>query len=279
METDARPAGLPWQPLTFGGVAGFASGPFRRLFAVALFVAAFAAASVVVLFYLAWEPAVRQAIARMPEEGAIRAGRLDWIGPTPVRLCEGKFLSIIVDSAGAGELGHAADLQCELGRTELRLRSILGSVGIPYPTRWVIELNRRVLEPWWGAWHLVVAAGLAAGTALGLLVTWGILGALYAMPAQVIAVCADRQVGVIGAWRLAVASLLPGALLMGAAIFAYGFQQLNLIQLLAAWLVHVALPCIYVVVGPLCLPKRQAPSGSVSPKRNPFREPADGRSA
>ena len=279
MATDARPASLPWQPLTFGGVAAFASGPFRRLFAIVLIVAVLVAASVVAVFYLAWEPAVRQAIARLPEEGAIRAGRLDWIGPTPVRLCEGKFLSLIVDSTGTGELGHAADLQCELGRTELRLRSILGFVGLPYPTQWVIELNRRALEPWWGAWHLVVAAGLAAGAVLGLFVSWGILGALYALPAQVIAVCSDRRVGVIGAWRLAVASHMPGALLMSAAIFAYGFQQLNLIQLLAAWLIHVALTWIYVVISPLCLPRISASSGSSSPKRNPFRESADGRSA
>ena len=270
---------MPWQPLTFGGVAAFAIGPFRRLFALVLFVAAFVAASVVVLFYLAWEPAVRQAITRLPEEGAIRAGRLDWSGPTPVRLCEGKFLSLIVDAAGVGDLGHAADLQCELGRTELRLRSILGFVGVPYPTRWVIELNRRSLEPWWGAWHLVVAAGLAAGTIVGLFASWGILGALYSLPAQLIAYSANRRVSVIGAWRLAVASLMPGAVLMGAAIFAYGFQQLNLIQLLAACVVHGALPWVYVVAGPLCLPKSPASSGSVSPKRNPFREPPDERSA
>jgi len=271
MDVDTKSHSSPWQPLTFGGVAAFAHGSFTRLFIAAFALAVLVAGSVVGLFYMAWEPALRRAIAQLPEPSAIRAGELQWTGPTPVKLAEGKFLSIVVDRAGTGELGFASDLQFELGRTEFRVRSLLGYVGIPYPTTWAVPLNRRDLEAWWGAWRPVVAAGLAVGVASGLFLFWGILGAVYALPVQLIAFYSDRHVSVFGAWRLAVASLMSGALLMGAAILAYSFQQLNLIQLALAWAVHLALGWLYVFMAPLCLPRRLAVAG-LGRKSNPFRE-------
>ena len=272
MDADTTSRSSPWQPLTFGGVAAFAHGSFTRLFIAAFVLAALVSGSVVHLFYTAWEPAFRQAIAQLPELSAIRAGQLHWPGQTPMKLAEGKFLSIVVDWDGTGELGFASDLQFELGRTEFRVRSLLGYVGIPYPTTWTMPLNRRELEPWWGAWHPVVAAGLAAGVATGLFIFWSVLGAVYALPVQLIAFYADRHVSAFGAWRLAVASLMAGALLMAAAILAYSFQQLNLIQLAFAWPVHVALGWVYVVMAPLWLPRRLGVSSAQGRKSNPFRE-------
>lgn len=273
MDTDTQKASLPWQPLTLGGVAAFAQGPSFRLFLVALAVAVTVAASVVSFFYLAWEPALRQSIHRLPDEGFIRSGRLEWNGANPVRLAEGNFLSIVVDLASSGELGYAADLQCEFGRTEFRLRSLLGYIGIPYPTPWVIAFNRRELEPRWGAWHPMVAASLGMAVVAGLLVVWGVLGACYALPIQLISFYADRQANVFTAWRLGVASLLSSALLMAAVILAYGFQRLNLIQLLFAAAIHVILPWFYVVAGPLWLPRQRSLPGSRGGARNPFRTP------
>jgi hypothetical protein len=177
-----------------------------------------------------------------------------------------------VDPAGTGELGFASDVQFELGRTEFRVRSLLGYLGVPYPTTWTVTVNRRDLEAWWGAWHLVVAAGLAVGVASGLFLFWGMLGAVYALPVQLIVFCTDRHVTAFGAWRLAVASLLSGALLMGAAILAYTFQQLNLIQLVFAWTVHLVLGWLYVLLAPLCLPRRLNLAGGQGRKSNPFRE-------
>lgn len=276
MQVDAKARRSPWQPLTFGGVAAFAHGSFTRLFLVAFAFAVLVAASAVGFFYRGWEPALRQAVARLPDEGAVRAGHLAWAGPTPARLAEGNFLSIVVDLAATGELGYTSDVQFELGRNEFRARSLLGYVGIPYPTTWNLPLNRRDLEPWWGAWHPVVAASLAVIVVFGLFASWGILGAVYALPVQLIGFSADRHVTVFGAWRLAVASLLPGALLMAAAMLAYSFQQLNVIQLVFAWLAHLALGWVYVFAAPLRLPRQRALAGGSGKKSNPFRESSVG---
>ena len=270
MDSDPNTISPPWQPLTFGGAAGFARCRFSRFFLVALAFAAMVAGAVVRVFYFAWEPSIRQSITHLPDEGAIRGGQLDWQGQTPIRLAEGNFFSIVVDLAGTGELGYASDLQCELGRTEFRLRSLLGHAGLPYPTTWIIALNRRKLEPWWGAWHPVVAASLAASVVAGLFVTWTLLGACYALPIQLIAFYADRPVSAFGAWRLGVASLLPGALLMSASILAYGFQQLNLIQLAFAWLIHIPLGWAYVLISPWRLPRCENAPGARGKKPNPF---------
>ena len=276
MDSDTKTRSPSWQPLTFGGVASFSHAPFSRFFLVTFAFVAMTAATVVILFYLAWEPALRKAIVRLPEEGAVRSGQIDWKGQTPVRLAEGNFLSIVVDLDRTGELGYAADLQCEIGRNEFRLRSMLGYVGLPYPTHLTVPLNRHDLEPWWGAWHPVVAAGLAVIVVLGLFVAWTIVGAFYALPVQLIAYYADRQISVFGAWRLAVAALMPGTLLMSAALLAYSFQRLNLIQLVFAWVVHFALGWVYVVIAPMCLPRQQRIPGAQGKKSNPFGESSAG---
>lgn len=277
MDTDGNIPSQPWHPLTFGSVAAFGFATFSRLLAVAFVVSLLLAASVVFCFYLAWEPALRQAIAHLPDDGAIRNGQLEWHGPSPARLAEGNFLAIVVDLSHTGELGHASDLQWEFGEKEIRVRSLLGYVGIAYPMRLQIQFNRRELEPWWGAWHPTVAAGIGTTVLFGLLIGWCVLGAFFALPAQLIAFYANRQLTLFGAWRLGVASLFPGALLMCAAIFAYGFQQLNLIQLIAAWVLHVILGLLYLLVSPFCLIREPGSSVASSKSRNPFQDNPNAR--
>jgi hypothetical protein len=260
----------PWQPLTFGGVAAFGGASFLRLLAVEFAVSLLSASSVVCLFYVAWEPSLREVISHLPDSSAIRRGYLEWTGPTPARLTDGAFVSIVVDAADAGEMGQVADLQFELRRTHFRVRSLLGYIALPYPPALEIPMNRVHWEPWWGAWHPMVSAALGLFVIVALLTVWGLLAAIYAPIVRVIAFYTDRQITVAGSWRLASASLMPGALLINAALIAYAFGQIILIQLLSTALVHLVVAWVFVIFAPLWLPRL----GSVpSNSRNPFARP------
>jgi hypothetical protein len=262
---------LLWQPLTLGGVAGFAHAPLSRLLAVASFTALFAAASVAFFFLHAWAPALERAISQLPDKGEIRDGKLDWTGPSPVRLVSGAFVSIIVDPSATGGLGEVADVQCEFNQTGLRLRSLLGYVTVPYPAKWTIPFNRVDLQPWWGAWLPALIAGIVVSTFAYLWAVWSLCAVLYLAPIYVIAFYMDRPATLKECWKLGIAASMPGALLMSLAIVAYSFYQINLIQFLMAVPAHLAVTWIYVVFAPLRLP-RPANLERVAARKNPFRE-------
>ena len=267
MESKETVNSLAWQPLTFGGVAAFSRASFSRLWAMEVVAALISAASIICLFYMAWEPSLREAITRLPDVGAIHGGYLEWSNSTVVRLSDSAFLSIAIDPSDTGETGQVGDVQLELRRTHLRFRSLLGHISIPYLPQWKIAMDRVKLEPWWGAWHPVVSAALGMSVGVGLLLVWGLLAAIYAPLARLIAHCAGRRTTLAGSWRLASASLMPGALLANAAIIAYSFGQINLVQLLFAGLLHLAVGWIFVLVSPLRLPRVDGAPGS---SKNPF---------
>src|ERR1019366_7853290 len=78
--------------------------------------------------------------------------------------------------------------------------------------------------------------------------------------------CASRALSLPGSWRLAGAALMPGALFLCAAIFLYGWGALDLVRLSVATAVHVVMSWIYLIVSPLCSPRRPAAAA----KENPF---------
>ena len=275
------------QPLTFKGLAEFAYSSWGRLWVFELVVAAAAALSVASFFEEAWAPAVDRTITALPPAGVIRDGVLVWSPPNPVRAPGTGFLWITVDPTDSLEGSEGPDLHVEFGKAELRLRSLLGSMAVPYPRGYIIELNRTELEPWWGAWHPAVTTALAAAVGVGLLILWAALGLLYAWPARLIAFYADRAVSWTGAWRLGTAALLPGGLFFTGAIVAYSLHRLNLVQFLAAAAAHVLIGWVYVLFAPFCLrratpapPRAQSPIRDAQPKKraNPFSGPsrADG---
>src|SRR5262249_34942862 len=105
-----------WQPFTFGGVAAFAGGTWRRLLAVQFLFALLAAAAVVWFLQVAWFPTIRQAIEQLPAAGEIHGGRLDWGGDTTPRiLAEGHFLALALDLDHSGAIRSPAHVQVELG--------------------------------------------------------------------------------------------------------------------------------------------------------------------
>jgi hypothetical protein len=266
MNESVEKAQVAWQPLTMRGVAAFAGASLGRLLLVQFIVALVAAGSVVWFLHQAWFPTIGEAIRQLPPQGELRAGRLDWQGRTPSRLAEGRFLALLVDLDHGGEARSAAQVQVEFGRTDCKVFSLLGYVQGAYPPGWTVAFNRTDLGPWWGAWApaiLAVVAGLVVGV---LMLSWAGLATVYCLPAWLVGFFANRALSLPGSWRLAGAALMPGALFLCAAIFLYGWGALDLVRLAVATAVHLVMSWIYLIVSPLCSPRRPAAAA----KENPF---------
>jgi hypothetical protein len=261
------------QPLTFGGVAQFGLARAGVLVSYQLATAVLAAAAICVFFELAWVPVLERAIASLPRTGAIENGQLAWTERTPLRTTGSSFLWIGVDPAGVAEAGEGADLQVEAGQTALRIRSIFGHLAVPYLKGYRIALNRTELEPWWGAWHPAVVAGLGGTVVIGLFISWAVLGVVYSWPVWLIAFYADRRLSWFGAWKIGAACLLPGALFLSLSIVGYTLHRMNLVQLLAAALLHIMIGWVYVLFAPFNLPEKDPDSRHKQPAGNPFGSP------
>jgi MFS family permease len=260
------------QPLTFGGIAGLALTSSTRWWLWRTLVAIIAAAAILLFIEIAWVPVLRDAIARLPEQGTIRHGELHWAGQPPLRVAQGRFLWILIDPEEKTDPADAADLQVELGRTEIRFRSLFGYVSVPYPRGVLVALNRSSVEPWWGAWRPALAAGVGAGIVVTLFGLWSGFGLVYAWPVRLIALYADRRLSWRGAWRLGSASLLPGALFLSLATVAYAFHQINLVQLLFAGVLHLMIGWVYLLFAPFYLPLEPV-ADSLQQAKNPFKDP------
>jgi hypothetical protein len=259
-------APIAWQPLTPRGVAAFAGAPLRRLLLLQLIVALVAAGTVVWFLHQCWFPTIGQAIHALPPNGEIRNGRLDWSGPSPVRLAEGRFLAITVDGDHTGEARSPAHLQLEFGRGEVQLRSVLAHFKAAYPTTLKLPFNQTELWPWWGAWSLAILALVAASLVAGLIVSWAIFATLYCLPVRLIGFFANRDCSLVGSWRLAGAALMPGALLLCAFVALYGSGAWDVVQFAAAAPTHLVVGWIYLILSPLRLPRHS----DAVPKGNPF---------
>lgn len=257
-QTENHPPSPPppggWQPFTFAGVAGLALAPRWRLQLVQTVMAIVSTVCVVWFLKLACVDAIREAIHQLPATGDIHHGRLAWTGPPPTVLVRHLLLSIVVDMDGDGNAGQLTDWQLELRQNGVRFRSILGYVDAPYPPRLTLVLDRDELEPWWGAWEPGILAAAAALSLLGLLLTWALLGAVYAPFVRLYAFLIDRRANLGVCWRLGRAALMPGAFLFDAALVFYGLKQLEFIGLLFAFALHLALAWPYLLMAPSHLP-------------------------
>ena len=266
-----------WQPLTFGGVARYAHDWLGRLLATLLLIAALAAGVVVFVANRAWAPVIEAAIEKLPPTAEIRAGRLT--APAPLLLAESPFLSIRLNPEDAASPSSPSDLQIELARNDLRFRSIFGAAVIPYQPHWTLGLSRAELEPWWGAWKPAALAWLWVGTALYLLVSWTFLALIYFIPARIAAFYADKNLTLFGAWKLCMAALMPGAILLSIALLLYGAAQIRLLELLGAFVLHFAIGLLFVIGGLMRLPGvgqnvqnpfESEPRHEAEEKKNPF---------
>jgi hypothetical protein len=233
-------------------------------------VASLSAASVLALFEFGWNPSINQAIEQLTSQAEIRDGELLWTGPLPERLGRGSFVAFVIDPDNSGKLGEAADIEWIFTQTELHIRSLFGYLQLAYPANEIISLDHQHLKPWWGAWRPVVYAGIGAVCVVGLLALWWTLAVLYVLPVRVGAFYLDREITWKGAWRLAGAAVLPGALFMDLATLAYALNRLNLLHLLAAAAAHIVVGWIYVFAATIRLtPLKSGSTGAIRPK-NPF---------
>jgi hypothetical protein len=262
-----EPPQIAWQPLTFGGVAAFARAKLGRLLLVQGIFALMTAA--VVVWFLAndWFPIIHQAIRQLPAEGQIRSGTLERHGDSPVRLAENHFLAIAIDLPHQGQARSPAQVQAEFGGRNVRFFSLFGYMELQYPKHDVIAFNRTELDPWWGAWAPAILAIVALAVIGGSLTVWAGLAAIYLLPVWLIGFFRDRDLKPGSSWRLAGAALLPGALLMDAAILFYGLGVLDPVQLTAAGLVHLVVGWVYLVGGVWKAPKHVE---AMSAATNPF---------
>lgn len=274
----------PWQPLTFGGVAAFAAGTFGRLGRLLAFASLFCTACLLWFIVAVVVPVVDQAVARLPDQGVIRGGRLQWPLSGVTQLATSPVLAIQVDPTPPRAGGAASDLEVVFGPESLRLGCLLGQVRIPYPTGYEVALSHDAADAWWKAWQPAFVAGFGVGTFLGLLGTWGILATLYTGPVRTVAFYADRGLSWTGAWRLSAAALMPGAMLVSVAVVFYGLHRLSLPALLLAWLVHLPVGWLYAFIAPFCLPRNlstasnpfgsdEGGEGAKPKRRNPFAGP------
>ena len=260
-------ARFAWQPLTARGVAAFASATLGRLLLVQFIVALLAAGIVVWFVHRAWFPTIGEAIRGLPPEGEIRSGRLDWPGPSPECLAEGRFLALVVDLDHAGEARSPAHVQVEFGREDFKVYSLFGHIRSAYPRSRAVAFNQTELGPWWGAWAPPILAIVAGLVVAGLMISWTCLATVYCLPVWLIGLFANRACSLGASWRLAGAALMPGALLMCVTLLTYGWGALDLVRLAAAGAVHFVVGWVYLVLSPLSLPPYQA---ATAEKANPF---------
>ncbi len=238
-----------WQPVTPQGVAAFAHAPWRRLLLVQFIIALLVGGSVAWFFHIGYFPTITAAIESLPVKGEIRAGRLTWNRETPTVLAVGKFLALTVDMDHAGQKRTVADVQFEFGRTNVFIHSLLGYAVVDYPRDWVFATNRTELEPLWGAWRPPILALTVLGVAASLMASWYLLATLYAAPIWLLGFYLNRDLDWRRSWRFCGAALLPGALLMLAAISFYALGVMDLVQLGFVYASHLVLGWVYLLVG------------------------------
>lgn len=267
---------IAWQPLTFRGVAAFAEAKLGRLLLVQFVVALLTAGTIGWFLSIHWFPSVRKAIRQLPDTGAIRAGQLTTPLATAARLVETRYLSIAVDAKDSGVASSLADLRVEFHRTNFAVCAFAGCVRRPYATDATMQFSRSEVESWWGAWQPMLFGFAALAVVAGLFASWLVLATLYFPVAWIIAYFKDRRLTPRGAWKLASAALLPGALLVCVGIVLYGLGVADLLRLLVLWLAHFVVGWVYLVMAPFRLPYVTAkvaanPFGDEKPAApNPF---------
>ena len=197
----------------------------------------------------------RPPIQKLPAAGEIRSGRLDWHGDSPELLAEGHFLAFDVDLDHSGQIRPTADVQIEFGRETVRVFSLLGYLEWNYPRRLCLRLQPQRTGTAVGRLGDGTPILAAAAVMVGLLLSWSLLATLYFLPVWLLGFFANRDLNFRQSWRLAGAALMPGALLMAAAILLYGIGFLNLVSFGFIFGAHFVIGWIYLFVSLLFVPR------------------------
>jgi hypothetical protein len=265
--SEDHPLSSAWQPLTPRGIAAFSRARLGRLFLVQFIVALLVAGSVIWFLATIWLPTTRDAIRQLPETGLIQNGQLSSPRSIGGPLVENRFLAFVADVDGTSTAGLASDLRVEFHRQNFALCSLFGCLRFDYPQGSTVQFNRPELESWLAAWELTIYSAAGIAVVVWLFASWLLLATLYGPVARLYAFFKDRQLTVLGSWKLASAALLPGALLSAAGMVFYGLGWIDLLQFLILWALHLMVGWVYLFVSPLRLPR--APDATPG-ARNPF---------
>ena len=255
-----------WQPFTPAGVARFGYATPARLIAICGVIALVCVITIVTFVNQSYVPVLEEAINALPEQAALRDGYLHWPGLAATKLAANKFLSIHANPSGEILPRESSDLQAELGTAGVSIRSAIGYSPLPYPRTTQVPLNKDEMLSLWGAWKPAGFAALALVTTLALVLSWSLLASLFFVPVMIIAYYSDRALTLAGAWRLAFAALMPGALLMCFGITLYSLGEISPLLLAVLAAAHLLVSVVYVIFSPLCLD----PVPEVTPLDNPF---------
>jgi len=108
---------------------------------------------------------------------------------------------------------------------------------------------------------------------VGFPLCWTVLGLVFAVPVRVWAGCLGRPLPLGSAAKLAATAFLPGALVMCGALALYCLQEVPFVGLLLAWIMHLLLGILYLLVAPFHLPRHARGSA------NPFDAQRSGKCA
>lgn len=288
-EDRATPPGFAI-PTTFRGIADLArTGGWR--FALWHAVSALAVALLLTWsIHLTWGTALSWAAAELPESGRIQRGLMDGIPPSPRVLSASKFLGIVLDPPGLRNSGISSDILLSVEDRGIAIQSVLGWMWVPYPNDFSAPLDRLGVSGLVAAWTtpaLLAATGLFT---ILLLVTWMLLGAVYAPAVALLARALRRQARFGVAWRLSTLALIAPGLLLGSAVVLYANHQLSVVGLVLAWPTHLAVGWLFIAGAIFRLPpalppnpfalRADAPAGDEARGRtrlpgssNPFRTP------
>lgn len=255
------------EPFTPRGIAAFAGASTRRLLLTQFIFAALSAIAVAYFFHAACAPAILAAIDSLPADGQIQSGQLNWTGG-PQMLADGRFVAFDVDPDHSGQLlSTTADFQIEFGRSSIRVISLLGYADFHYPQGESVPFSQTQLDPLWKAWRAEILFFIALATFAFLPVIWWLLAAIYFLPAWLIGFLTNRALTLRASLKLSCAALLPGALLMTAAIVLYALGFLNLVSFGFIFAAHFVLQWLYLLFGLLFVPS----ASGATPKGNPFK--------
>jgi hypothetical protein len=255
------------EPFTPRGIAAFARAGVRRLFVAQFVFALLASAAVGYFFHSACFPAIQAAIDNLPVTGQIQGGHLEWSGG-PQMLADGRFLAFNVDLDHSGQWrSTTADFQVEFGQDTLRVISLFGYADFFYRPAESMPFSQPQLDPLWKAWRAEILFLIVAATIVLLPVIWWILAAIYFLPVWLIGYLANRDINLRASLKLCGSALLPGALLMIAAIILYALGFLNLVTFCFVFAAHFILHWLYLLFGLFFFPR----ASTATPKENPFK--------
>jgi len=252
-----QPATLPpgrsaWLPFTPRGVAAFASASLGRLLLVEIIIALLVAGTLVWFLANTWLPTIRRAIHQLPDQGIISQRKLASPLATASTLAETRpFLLIVVDLEKQRNASQTSDVLVEFHRNNVQVCAVFGCLLFEYPEGWTVEFNRQKLEPWWDAWEPIILGLAAPLTILILLVSWALLATIYCSIVRLLGFFKDRDLNWRRSWRLASASLMPGAVLLAGGLFGYGLGIVDLFRLLLVFVLHLATGWVYLAISPV----------------------------